>query len=83
MIYTSAFDGVIEDAKFITMLGSGMTQKIKQSHVRNVSAGQTQGARFHFRNLRHECFYQGQFKDREKGSVWIPVKGAVKLVKQA
>jgi hypothetical protein len=29
--------------------------------------------KFHFRNLQHEKYYQGEHRDKERGSRWVPV----------
>lgn len=85
IIYMSAFDDVVEDARYLNIPSIGYKQKIRQSKVREPSDthGTGRQVRFHFRNLRHECFYRGEYEDLTPGSRWIPVKGAVKLVRRA
>lgn len=80
LVYMTAFDNVVEDTGFLAMPQSGKhyNRKLSARQVRNVSTSKQ--TRFHFRNLRHPCFYNGKFKDRPRGSVWIAVNGAVKTV---
>jgi len=78
MVYMAAHKDHISSVDSLKMQGDKNTKPLVIKTIKHFT--QTKSKSAHYRNLRHERFYQGEWETWEKGTRWVPVNMITKLV---